>query len=177
MLRRGKIPGMRMTGLNTCPDRVAGCGGSLRRASAGTISSMNPPLWMDYMVGFGETINLDGRCRGSNSQAVEEDTRCPLNDTVPGARQSPGSASRRSRHRVRMPSSSSTPIRQLTTSTPVRLLRHHRCASWNLILTLDPQTGTSAIPDHATRRRYSSSRPPRRRSPRTSMSILDPPTP
>jgi hypothetical protein len=40
----------------------------------------NPPLWNDYVIGLGETINLQEGV-AVEFVAVEEDTRCPIGAT------------------------------------------------------------------------------------------------
>jgi hypothetical protein len=55
---------------------LSGCGGSSDGPPPANFIE-NPPLWMDYTLGFGETINLAEDVE-VEFQAVEEDTRCPL---------------------------------------------------------------------------------------------------
>jgi hypothetical protein len=54
---------------------LAACGGDQGQA-AGDDYIDNPPLWNDYVIGMGETINLQEGV-AVEFVAVEEDTRCP----------------------------------------------------------------------------------------------------
>ena len=122
---------------------VAGCGGSSQGPPPHDFIE-NPPLWMDYMVGFGETINLAEDVE-VEFQAVEEDTRCPLNTQCPtqgNARVRFKTITHRGEFIVWL---NTDPA--LTTST---LFDYYGITLRKLepYPTLDPQTGTSTIPDH-----------------------------
>jgi hypothetical protein len=55
---------------------LSGCGGSSEGPPPHDFVE-DPPLWQDYQVGFGETVNLAESVE-VEFQAVEEDTRCPV---------------------------------------------------------------------------------------------------
>lgn len=121
---------------------VAGCGGSSDGPPPHDFIE-NPPLWMDYAVGFGETINLAEDVE-VEFQAVEEDTRCPLGTqcaTQGNARVRFKTITHRGEFIVWL---NTDPA--LTTST---LFDYYGITLRKLepYPTLDPQTGSSTIPD------------------------------
>jgi hypothetical protein len=57
---------------------VASCGGDDGGTPPGDNFNDSPPLWSDYVLGFGETINLREDV-AIEFVDVEEDSRCPNN--------------------------------------------------------------------------------------------------
>jgi len=102
-----------------------------------------PPLWNDYKLGLGETINL-AESVAIEFQAVEEDTRCPTNAQCITA----GNA----RVRVKAITPRGAQLIELNTDTTLQtsaLVDYYGITLRKLepYPVLDAQTGSSKIPD------------------------------
>ena len=126
---------------------LVACGGDGGGGSSGAPPPANyiddPPLWNDYKLGLGETINL-AESVTVEFQAVEEDTRCPT-----GA-QCITDGNARARFKVITPRGAQ--LVELNTSTLLQtstLFDYYGITLRKLepYPTLDAQTGTSKIPD------------------------------
>jgi hypothetical protein len=74
-----KIPAMRKSTLSLLAFFLAACGGGDGDVPGDPYIDA-PPLWNDYVLGFGETVNLRESV-GIEFVDVLEDTRCPVNLT------------------------------------------------------------------------------------------------
>jgi hypothetical protein len=102
-----------------------------------------PPLWNDYKLGFGETINL-AESVAIEFQAVEEDTRCPTGAqciTDGNARVRVKAITPRGAQLIELNTSPALPTSALFDYYGITLRKLEPYP------TLDPQTGTSKIPD------------------------------
>lgn len=102
-----------------------------------------PPLWNDYVLGFGETINLRENV-GIEFVDVLEDTRCPINLTCVdqgNARVLVRGLTPRGNFLVQLNTNQTLPIAALFDYYGVQLRKLEPYPVYN------PQTGTSQIPD------------------------------
>lgn len=121
---------------------LVACGGSGEDANPPVDYTADPPLWNEYVIGYAETINL---AEGVSIEftAVEQDTRCPTNVQCVDE----GNAqillttfTPRGQLSVRVNTNRTLPINAVFDSYGVEL------RSLDPKPTLDPLTGSSAIP-------------------------------
>jgi hypothetical protein len=123
---------------------IAACGGDGTDGNKQQNYLDDPPLWNDYVVGYGETVNL-AESVGVEFLEVVEDTRCPTGAQCASA----GNA----RIRVRTLTVRGNAIVELNTdpTLPTSALFDYYGVSLRKLEpypVLDPQTGSSTIPLH-----------------------------
>jgi hypothetical protein len=122
---------------------LSACGGSSDGAPPQNFIE-DPPLWNDYKLGLGETVNL-AESVAIEFQAVEEDTRCPIGTQC----LTEGNA----RVRVKAITPRGATILKLNTDPALAgtaLFDYYGIELRKLepYPTINPQTGLSTIPDH-----------------------------
>jgi hypothetical protein len=135
---------MRATALLMLALTIAACGGAGDDVNNQQNYIDDPPLWNDYVVGYGETINL-AESVGVEFLEVVEDSRCPTGLQCVSA----GNA----RIRVRTLTPRGTQIVELNTDPSLQtsaLFDYYGVSLRKLepYPAIDPQTGSSTIPLH-----------------------------